>query len=364
MAILSVLFSERFWSYAPLRVKGATYCGALLRAVGVLLLVMCSSPIVHADLSITRLPDNPIVSVADDPSLLGDVNGPSVIAVPDWVSEPLGRYYLYFSHHQGDYIRLAYADDPAGPYRLYPKATLTLMESGFPTQPPDPNDLPPAQRFGVEEGKRRSLYSHIASPDVHVVPELHEIRMYYHGLHSDGQQYTRVAVSKNGIDFTSHGELLGPAYFRVFRHEGAWFALAMPGIFYRSDDGLSDFVRGPTLFTMDMRHSAVLLRGDVLHVFYTRVGDAPESILHSTIDLRGDWREWRESASEVVLRPETRWEGADLPIEPSARGAILRRSNQLRDPAVFEQDGKVYLFYAIAGEQGIGVARIEGLESD
>jgi hypothetical protein len=38
-----------------------------------------------------------------------------VIRVPDWVENPLGAYYLYFAHHKGDHIRLAYARDPAGP---------------------------------------------------------------------------------------------------------------------------------------------------------------------------------------------------------------------------------------------------------
>jgi len=35
----------------------------------------------------------------------------------------------------------------------------------------------------------------------------------------------------------------------------------MPGLVYRSRDGLTDFVLGPTLFNPDMRHSALLKRG-------------------------------------------------------------------------------------------------------
>jgi hypothetical protein len=32
--------------------------------------------------------------------------------------------------------------------------------------------------------------------------------------------------------------------------------------------------------------------------------------------------------------------------------------NQLRDPAIFEEDGRIYLLYAIAGEQGIAIGEL------
>jgi len=317
----------------------------------------------QGDIGITRLPGNPLLSVGAQPGLEDNVNGPSLIEVPDWVEARLGAYYLYFAHHQGSYIRLAYGEKPEGPFRVHDAGTLTLADSGFPVEPPAPEDLPQGVRRTVEAGQPRSLYSHIASPDVHVLPELGEIRMYYHGLHTDGRQYTRVAVSRDGVEFDAQEELLGPAYFRVFRYGGAWYALAMPGQILRSDDGLSDFVQGPTLFNPDMRHSAVLVHGHTLHVFYTQAGDAPESILYSAIDLRGDWREWQESEPTVVMRPETSWEGADLSIRSSARGAIKQKVNQLRDPALFEHGQDLYLYYSIAGESGIAVARVHGLDA-
>ena len=71
----------------------------------------------------------------------------------------------------------------------------------------------------------------------------------------------------------------------------------------------------------NMRHSAVLVRKDRLHVFYTRAGDAPERILHATIDLTADWTAWRESEPAEVRRAERRWEGAALPVSPSIRGS-------------------------------------------
>src|ERR1035441_4007062 len=47
----------------------------------------------------TRLPENPIVVPASSETLGDNINGPSLIRVPNWVDHPLGRYYLYFAHH-------------------------------------------------------------------------------------------------------------------------------------------------------------------------------------------------------------------------------------------------------------------------
>jgi hypothetical protein len=183
--------------------------------------------------------------------------------------------------------------------------------------------------------------------------------MYFHGLAAYRTQRTRVATSADGIRFAARDELLGPSYFHVFRHAGATYALAMPGILLRSADGLSSFERGPTLFEPLQRHTALLRRGDTLHVFWTRVGDAPERIYASRIDLAGeDWRAWRTGAPVEVLRPETEWEGAAPPVQPSYRGAINIPVNQLRDPAVFEEGGQVFLLYAVKGEAGIAIAEL------
>jgi len=34
---------------------------------------------------------------------------------------------------------------------------------------------------------------------------------------------------------------------------------------------------------------------------------------------------------------------------------------QLRDPAIFKEEGQIYLFYVIAGEQGIALAKVYDL---
>ena len=109
-----------------------------------------------------------------------------------------------------------------------------------------------------------------------------------------------------------------------------------------------------------MRHSALQQCGDTLRIFWTRVGDAPERILCSTVDLTVDWMHWRASPPVEALRPETVWEGAELSVEPSLRGAINGPVNQLRDPCIFaDTDGTTYLLYAVAGESGIAIATLD-----
>jgi hypothetical protein len=299
-----------------------------------------------------------------------NVQGPSMIRVPDWVPGRLGRYYLYFADHTGSYIRLAHADAPEGPWRMHEPGSLHLRDSLFPTMPPArpavlgvqdvlPGGAPPGTPH-VPPPEVDASHPHIASPDVHVDAANRRIVMFFHGLAAWGVQRTRVALSPDGIAFQALPDLLGPSYFRVFRHGGATYALAMPGILFRSADGLTGFERGPVLFPGGLqRHTALLLRDEVLHVFWTRVGDAPESILHSRIPLRGDWRGWRPvDEPRALLRPEMPWEGGDLPTAPSFRGAIDIPVRQLRDPCIFEDEGRVLLLYAVQGEAGIALAEL------
>ena len=68
---------------------------------------------------------------------------------------------------------------------------------------------------------------------------------------------------------------------------------------------------------------------------------------------------WKASAPIDVLTPETSYECPDLPNVPSQAGEIEGRAKQMRDPAIFEEDGRSFLFYTICGEQGIAAAEIE-----
>ena len=321
-----------------------------------------TASIENVDLRVERLLDAPIIDASTDPSIGTNIQGPSLIRAPDWLEAPLGRYYLYFADHKGSYIRLAYADALEGPWTVYAPGSLQLEQSHFLTAPPD---VSPAMRDRLAaraapgtDFLREATTPHIASPDVHVDDAAQLIVMYYHGLEGPGLQVSRVATSRDGIHFEARREILGRSYMRVFGHRGMTYAMAMPGRFYRSADGLTAFEEGPLLFNADMRHTALLKREETLYVFWTQVGHAPERILLSTVDLTEDWSRWSETQSKEVLRPERDWEGAGARLEPSSRGPVHGRVNQFRDPAIYVEGDRVFLLYSVGGESGIALAEV------
>ena len=123
-------------------------------------------------------------------------------------------------------------------------------------------------------------------------------------------------------------------------------------------DGRTNFEPGPVLFDRNQRHAALLLRDDILYVFYSRAGDCPEHILCATVDLRPEWKEWKASLPFSILEPEIDYEGVNLPLEPSQRGAIHEPARQLRDPGIYQEGDQIYLLYSTAGESGIALAEL------
>jgi hypothetical protein len=320
------------------------------------------------NVEITRLLDRPIIGPELDPSIGINIQGPSLVRVPDWVEGKMGEYYLYFADHKGSYIRLAYADQLTGPWRVHVPGSLQIDESYFPSEPPPISEQRLAELVARNEASgvayshdwvTELTQPHIASPDVHIDEANRRFIMYFHGLAGPGRQLTRVATSPDGINFTTQPQELGRTYMRTFAHDGMTYAMSMPGQFYRSRDGFTDFESGPLLFNANMRHAALLKRDNTLYIFWTQVGDAPEHVKLSTVDLSGDWMSWQESDWVEVLRPEFDWEGASAPIEPSVRSTAYGRVNQLRDPAIYQEDGEIYLLYVVGGEAGIAIARVE-----
>jgi hypothetical protein len=189
--------------------------------------------------------------------------------------------------------------------------------------------------------------------------------MYFHQPPAPGspakEQRTYLATSKDGLRFTARKEEIGHAYLRAFRHKGAVYGFGMSGtadgVFMRSTDGLQPFEDGPHCLPK-VRHSAMWVEGDTLFLVYTIVGESPERLQLSTVDLSKDWKEWTPSPPEILLEPEKDYEGATLPLDPSKNGAIMTPVRQLRDPAIFAEDGRRYLLYAVAGEQGIAIAEL------
>lgn len=278
-----------------------------------------------------RFAQNPLIHPGLDSRIGQNINGPSLIRVPDWVSQPLGRYYLYFAHHQGEFIRLAYADSITGPWEIYSGEVLALADT--------------------------ACIKHIASPDLQICPEEQVFRMYFHGATGHGQR-SFLATSKDGLRFQASAADLGPFYFRVFRHQNAWFALAKApdspggGVLLRSPDGIQPFETGPEILPR-MRHAALLQTTDSLQIFFSRGRDCPERILYADMPLSGDWMTWRPGEILELLRPETTVEGAQLPLEPSEFGPVHKPVQQLRDPCIFAEPQRLYLLYSGAGESNI-----------
>ena len=302
-----------------------------------------------------RLGESPIIT----PTMLqGDdgqsINGPSLIKVPDWIENPMGKYYLYFSHHSGKYIRLAYSDYIEGPWKIHEQGSLHMKDCA---ECSDILDGPP---------------NHVASPDVHVDNVNKKIIMYFHCpviLSEDEQknfaqvQVTMRSASQDGTHFITEKNILGDSYFRVFKWKNHHYAIARLGELYSSKDGITNFkklgnpflkIQNPSM----IRHIAVLLRDDNVYVFYSRLGDMPERILMSKIPMTDDWDSWTPSEPITVLEPALDYEGVNLPLSKSLNGASKVPVRELRDPAIFEENGKVYLLYSIAGELGIAIAEL------
>lgn len=295
-----------------------------------------------------RYVNNPLVTFDTHPSLGENINGPSLIKIPDWVPNPLGQYYLYFGHHGGQHIRLAYADQVEGPWNIY-----------------EPGVIPLSQATAFQH--------HLASPDVHLDENLQEIFMFLHGPAKNGEdgQMTVLARSKDGIHFKVDDTLLGRSYFKAFLFGDYWYAIANTGDFYRTKDisipweKMDRPLLGPWTVedsfgkrdSVRIRHSAMLVKGDQLYLFFTRKGDAPEQVLCVQIQLTDDWNTWEFSEIVEVLRPERDWEGAQYELKPSKLGTAVA-VQQLRDPAIYHEGNQIFMFYSFGGEEGLALAEL------
>ncbi|MBX2884882.1 MAG: hypothetical protein KTR32_33310 [Granulosicoccus sp.] len=320
-----------------------------------------------------RLIENPIITPQLDSRIGENINGPSLLLAPEWLPNRLGKYYLYFAHHQGSFIRLAYSDSLIGPWKIYQPGVMDVKDSLFAKTDPTPaaNSTRPDWAVKFQDDY---LYAHVASPDVHIDCENHQILMYYHGLLEDGDQQTRLAISNDGIHFTAQKPLLGPPYFRVFQYQDYIYAFSWAGELHRSKHWQGPFENGPRVLPdppdvdtfHGCRHCAVSLNDNTLTVFYSRIGDKPERIIYVTLALTEDWTNWRSSEPQTLLRPERKWEGADCAEAISRVGVAPGRLNELRDPCYFlDDDGSTYLLYSGAGESAIGLALLsEQFETD
>ena len=301
----------------------------------------------------TRIGDAPIIHQGLCESLGDNINGPSLIERPAWLPGA-GRFLLYFSHHKGRHIRLASADRLGGPWAIHAPGVLPLAATPLAQTPPDC----PQPDWAMAQGED-GLYPHLASPDVWVDADNHLLRMIFHGLAEDGEQVSYHAISSDGLDWRVEGGPIPLIYLRRFVHRRQVYAMGHGGQLsrVRPDGG---FEPGPFPIPGRVRHVAVMVVGDRLAVVFSRIGDGPERLIHTALDLSRPWPDWPLVAPETeLLRSARPWEGAHEPVEASRVGAV-GLSHQLRDPEIFVADGQLWMIYAGGGEAALGLARIEG----
>ena len=311
-----------------------------------------------------------------------NINGPSLIKVPQWLKDE-GRiidkdanYYLYFAHHRGGYIRLAWANKIEGPYHLFDKRQTTGKRGVF--------DLGKSNKLFLTE--QAYLVNHVASPEVLIDDQRRMIKLFFHAPYVSGNKKggkTFMAISEDGLDFNQiatdpthylgiHPIPLEGTYLRIFNFNEQIFAISRGGHLFRAKNKpemynsmIDSWEMRPTPIipynkkSPYMRHAAVLLCSNELWIFYSRIGDKPERILLSRVKVDTDWLRWKASLPpQEVLRPEMKWEGVDYKIKSSKKGVSVKEQ-ALRDPFIYVEDGNFYMLYSGSGEEAIGLAQLE-----
>lgn len=316
----------------------------------VIILLILSRITLALNLVVERLPNNPIITppMIENDSIV-NINGPCLIKAPRWLPHQLGKYYLYFANHRGPQIHLAYADNLMGPWHVVNKDPLSIDEVAM----------------ANEENTDRK--SHVASPDIYIDETNHIIRMYFHFRLPKLGHVSSIAFSADGLNFSVQAGTIGKTYLRHFIHNDYFYFVDKRGKLTRSKDGLNDFELGPNqiyqmahdpLNNAHLRHTGLYSQDNKLYIFFSRIGDAPESILMSSMVLSTDWYRTKPQPPVLILKPQTDYEGAFLPVLPSQKGDAKGPQNQVRDPFIFADNNELYLLYSVAGEQGIAIAKL------
>lgn len=331
-----------------------------------LALLSLISTLARGQIEVERFRTNPLISQENGQNpgrTYWSVNFPTVIRVPDWVDNPLGRYYMYFSSHHGTYISLAYSDKPEGPWTVYAPAVLTL-EQVFKVN---------GEVYNISNLDESA---ECATADIYLDNSINHMVMYFHArLPSDNYAIvTRVAFSHDGLFFEPIPGYIGSAYMRHFTWGGDDYVYLLDRsvTLLRSRTGWTDLEMGNGLigaaFTQTsqlgangplsglVRHVGVSVAGHYLYVFGSVVGDAPERILYTVVDLQCLITNWTACAplfpAVDAFQSEYWYEGVEEPIEPSLKGNKGVRNgpvHELRDPFPFVDNGNCYIYYGAAG---------------
>ena len=188
--------------------------------------------------------------------------------------------------------------------------------------------------------------------------------MYYHGDLENGQK-SFLAKSTDGLNFKTENKVLGEFYFRVFKYKDKVYSVAKnkneDSVIYQSDSYDGEFKE---IFNIlpNSRHTAVYVKDDYLFIFYTTVGDAPESIYYCKLKISENVDEWDVISNHKLCPPQYQFEGAGSQLIPSNFGSATLRYgniplNELRAPCIFE-DKDLYMLYSFSGEAGIAMGKL------
>jgi len=277
-----------------------------------------------------------------------NINGPSCLRTPNFIKNPCGKYLLYFAHHSGKFIRMAYSEDIFTDWKILNYRINTISEE-------------------------MKFHDHVASPDVYVDNIEKSIYMFFHSrIKGSREQKTFLSKSRDGINFELVEDKFNlPFYFRHVITETKTFAVTKGGNLYVNTispianawRALNNVNTGKSNEEVmhnnfgSIRHSSLIYYMKTLIMFYTRIGDAPERIYAAKLEKNKKGL-WLLSKEFEVTRPEFNFEGVNLKIEASMPGPSLQEENALRDPYVLQDGGDYYLFYACAGERGIAVGKL------
>ena len=207
---------------------------------------------------------------------------------------------------------------------------------------------------------------------MHVDEANKRIVMYFHGEgvsknYPGCNQLSYVSISKDGLNFNAFSYPVAPFYLRMFKVNDKFYGIAKNrnknGLLLVSSDWLKPFKILREVFPR-IRHSAIFV--DVKHIlmFYSRIGDKPESIMLSRIPLEKFPKFFCINQVELVAKPEMEYEGVDIRANHSFPGKSRTRSQEVRDPAIFSEDGRLYLLYSNAGEAGICISEYHDKENE
>jgi hypothetical protein len=331
-----------------------------------------------------------------------NINGPTLWKVPSWIdsgdrADVTAVWYLYFAHHSGAFIRMAWAADSV----LDDETVWTLYDTSSDPEvsPKGVFDLGPNNKHWLLYSQAEVL-GHVASPEI--LDDDDRVLMVPHGG-AGGQrmeglnQAAFLFQSPYGLNFNGssgyddEGGIEGyggidcqptTEYARIFVVGGRTFALAGSGRLWRAPaadiwadgtltwtemTGYSNpmarfYIRAGDVVS-DVRHPFVYQRsGDTnLYVFWTCKYDGPESVFLTTIDTNSgsiDPVTWRAVGKRLILTPALAWEGVgyDIALSSPSNATGVR---QLRDPHVTDDGaGTIYLTYSGAGEEAIGLATL------